>query len=255
MDEPRPKRKTRLGRVLLTRDAIVDAALAFVDAHGLEALSTRKLAAVLGVEAMTLYHHFATKGALLDALAERLTLLIELPRVPRSGDLIAAYVEASRSLYAIAVRHPRAFVLLATRRANTPRMMDFYDALVAPLLDAGMSAEDAALVFRTIGYFSLGAALSRIATFAPAPDDTPPLEHPERIAGHPHLRAVSRFTTRARVDALYARGLAALAAGLRATVTTPTARRAARGPARTSRAASGDSRPGRSGRQQRRKAP
>jgi AcrR family transcriptional regulator len=247
MEDLRPKRKTRLGRVLLTRDAIVDAALAYVDEHGLEELSTRKLAAVLGVEAMTLYHHFATKGALLDALAERLTLSIELPRVSPGDDLIGAYVEASRSLYAIAARHPRAFVLLATRRANTPKTMAFYDALVAPLLEAGMRAEDAALVFRATGYFSLGAALARIATFSDAPEDRSALEHPERVAGHQHLRAVSRFTTRARVDALYTRGLAALAAGLRATVEAPRARRR--------RDSSGDSRPGRSGRQRRREVP
>jgi AcrR family transcriptional regulator len=55
---------------LLSRDRIVTTALALVDAEGLVALSTRRLAAELGVSGPSLYNHFATKEAILDAVAD-----------------------------------------------------------------------------------------------------------------------------------------------------------------------------------------
>jgi AcrR family transcriptional regulator len=50
---------------------VLDAALAYLDEHGLPALSMRKLGARLGVEAMTLYHYVPNKDALLDGLVDR----------------------------------------------------------------------------------------------------------------------------------------------------------------------------------------
>src|SRR5437868_4657791 len=55
-----------------TRAQIVDAALALIDAEGLEALSTRRLAGELGMRGPTLYHYFANKDALLEAVRERI---------------------------------------------------------------------------------------------------------------------------------------------------------------------------------------
>jgi AcrR family transcriptional regulator len=49
------------------------AALRIVDADGVEALSMRKLAADLGVNPMSLYHHVANKAALLDGLTRMVT--------------------------------------------------------------------------------------------------------------------------------------------------------------------------------------
>ncbi|MGW5050005.1 TetR/AcrR family transcriptional regulator C-terminal domain-containing protein [Actinokineospora sp. NPDC004072] len=57
-------------RVPLSRDRVLHAALAIADAEGIPALTMRRLAADLGVEAMSLYHHVANKEALLDGLVE-----------------------------------------------------------------------------------------------------------------------------------------------------------------------------------------
>jgi AcrR family transcriptional regulator len=57
----------------LSRDRILQAALRIVDADGVEALSMRKLAADLGVNPMSLYHHVANKAALLDGLTRLVT--------------------------------------------------------------------------------------------------------------------------------------------------------------------------------------
>lgn len=55
----------------LRREHVVDVAIALLDADGLDALTMRKLATHLGVQAGALYWHFASKRALLDTMADR----------------------------------------------------------------------------------------------------------------------------------------------------------------------------------------
>jgi TetR/AcrR family tetracycline transcriptional repressor len=55
----------------LRREHVVDEAIALLHADGLDALTMRKLATRLGVQAGALYWHFASNQALLDAMADR----------------------------------------------------------------------------------------------------------------------------------------------------------------------------------------
>ena len=71
-------------RQRLSRDAVVDAALAIAQQDGLDALSLRRLAKELGVTPMALYWHFADKEALEAALGERLFASVVLPAPERS---------------------------------------------------------------------------------------------------------------------------------------------------------------------------
>ncbi|GAA1592064.1 TetR/AcrR family transcriptional regulator [Actinoplanes couchii] len=57
----------------LTEDVIFRTALRLVDADGVEALSMRKLAAELGVNPMSIYHHVDNKAALLDGITRMVT--------------------------------------------------------------------------------------------------------------------------------------------------------------------------------------
>src|ERR1700748_1832616 len=54
--------------IRLTRSTVCPEALALVDTEGLDGLSMRRLAARLGCEAMSLYHHVRDKADLLDTL-------------------------------------------------------------------------------------------------------------------------------------------------------------------------------------------
>ncbi|NED79073.1 helix-turn-helix transcriptional regulator, partial [Streptomyces sp. SID11233] len=63
---------------LLSTGRIVEAARALVDAEGLAALSTRRLAAELGVSGPSLYNHFGTKDELLDAVADSVSAQVDL---------------------------------------------------------------------------------------------------------------------------------------------------------------------------------
>src|SRR5688572_5528682 len=79
----RPTRRAR-ARPGLTRERVLHAALQIVDSEGLDALSMRRLAAELGVQAMSLYSHLADKKALLDGLQE--IVLRQMPPAPPKGD-------------------------------------------------------------------------------------------------------------------------------------------------------------------------
>ena len=64
---------------------MVDRALALADAHGLEALTIRRLAQDLGVTPMALYWHFRSKEELLAALGDRVWTEIDVNLDPARG--------------------------------------------------------------------------------------------------------------------------------------------------------------------------
>ena len=95
--QPRSQRREQrpaARRPKLSRDRLAAAALALIDRDGLEACSTRKLGAALGVEAMAIYHHFASRDELLNAIGDR--LLEPLQELEATLKGLAARIEADR---------------------------------------------------------------------------------------------------------------------------------------------------------------
>ena len=72
----------RDGRI--TRDVVLAAVLELIDRDGVEGLSMRRLARVLGRDPMILYRHAPNKTALLDGVAE--TILAKLQVDPADPD-------------------------------------------------------------------------------------------------------------------------------------------------------------------------
>ncbi|HQR72457.1 MAG TPA: TetR/AcrR family transcriptional regulator, partial [Burkholderiaceae bacterium] len=151
----------------LDRRSIAEAALRLIDAHGLPELSMRRLGAGLGVEAMAIYHHFGNKGELLDAV---LDLLLEELQPPEGAmepvDRLRRTFEATRD---VALRHPRAFLLVATRRFTTDAQLDYYERLLAIFRDAGMDPAGAARWFRILAAFTTGFGMAEIGSRAKQP--------------------------------------------------------------------------------------
>jgi AcrR family transcriptional regulator len=56
---------------------VLHAAIALADEQGIESLTMRNLAEVLGVEAMSLYYHVANKEAVLDGVVDAIVAEIE----------------------------------------------------------------------------------------------------------------------------------------------------------------------------------
>src|SRR5690242_1354953 len=68
----------------LSRERVLAAAVALADAEGVPALTMRRLAGELGVEAMSLYYHLPGKTGLLDGLVE--TVVAEVDEAVRRSD-------------------------------------------------------------------------------------------------------------------------------------------------------------------------
>lgn len=148
-------------RARLNRRGILEAALAVVDAEGLEALTMRRLGHELGVEAMSLYRHVPSKEAVLDGIVELIVLEIEVPAVV-DGDWQEATREVVRSYRRAAHAHPNAFPLVSMRPLNTPEALRRLDANFEILRGAGFDEASAIVAFRTLASYTRGFALEEV---------------------------------------------------------------------------------------------
>ncbi len=144
----------------LTRDEIFAAALAIVDAEGAKALSMRRLAADLGVEAMSLYHHVPNKDALLEGVVN-LALASQAPSPPPSDtswqDTVVGVVVGFRRAL---VAHPNVLPLMISSPPSEPEAARMYiETPLHFLLAQGFSAEDASQLFESVFALSFGHAL------------------------------------------------------------------------------------------------
>ena len=90
-------------RRALSREAIVDAALAIVDAEGLDALTMRTVAAALGTGAASLYAYVGSKEDLLELVVERVIGEIRFDEPPdpdRWMDQIKTVAREMRRVFA-----------------------------------------------------------------------------------------------------------------------------------------------------------
>ena len=149
--------------MLDTRRKILAAALAIADERGLDAVSMRTVGRRVGLSAMALYPHVASKEALLDGmvdmlLAEQLPLVEKLP----AHDWPARLTAIAQGLRVLAKRHPSAFSLLLARPSVTPDAVRATDALYQVILDAGVPDAQVAQVERLVSTFVLGFAASEV---------------------------------------------------------------------------------------------
>jgi AcrR family transcriptional regulator len=141
-------------RALLTRSEVLDAALDFVDARGLEALSFRKLAAALGVSTMTLYSYLADKADLLNAMVRHALGVLALD--PQSDDPWDVQLEtAMRGMHDALEQHPGVVELLLVELDQGP-LDGLREALVEMLIAAGLSRRQSSDALRTLSSYIIG---------------------------------------------------------------------------------------------------
>jgi AcrR family transcriptional regulator len=160
-------------RTPLSRARVVDAALGYIDEHGLPGLTMRRLGARLGVEAMALYRHVPGKEALLDAVVESLMTGMgddrDVLSEPRDGwqDFLQRLAHGVRR---VALAHPRAFPLVASRPAEAPwlrpplRDLQWVERFLAGLRQEGFTEEAAVAAYRAFTSFLLGHLLLEVAS-------------------------------------------------------------------------------------------
>jgi AcrR family transcriptional regulator len=132
-------RTSRARRKPLSRERVLRAAIELADADGLEALSMRKLARELGVEAMSLYNHVANKDAILDGIVEVVAAEAELPADGTEWkSAIRQSAIATRDMF---VRHPWASGLWMSRQGGGTTRLQRADWLLRTFREAGLSEE------------------------------------------------------------------------------------------------------------------
>ena len=140
----------------LTRERILETGLALADEHGIDALSMRKLGQSLGFEAMSLYNHVASKSDLLDGM---LDLVLDEMEPPDADGGLPAIRTAALSAHAALRRHPWAAHLLMAPARVRPARLQFMDALLAALRNAGFSAETTYHAYHVIDAHIIGFSL------------------------------------------------------------------------------------------------
>jgi AcrR family transcriptional regulator len=152
----RPRRGERMP---LSRERIIDEALSMVDTGGAAALRMRALAQRLDVEAMTLYAYVASKGDLLNAIADRVASELSLPESP-PADWAGRIRNAVRAWAGMEERHPGAFPLLYRARIPTEAERALNEEIMDALATAGFGPADVALAYQTLISFLDGALLN-----------------------------------------------------------------------------------------------
>lgn len=169
----RSQNKTGSGRAGrgLSRELIVETALARIDRVGTQGLSMRSLAQELDVEAMSLYRYVHGREDLLEAVVA----LLMGDLTARLDDEVAEHWQGflqsvAHHVRRIAIEHPRAFPLVATRHPAAPwlrpplRSVEVVDTFLSALLERGFTDEQAVGAYRSFSSFLLGQLLLESAT-------------------------------------------------------------------------------------------
>jgi AcrR family transcriptional regulator len=148
-------------RAPLSRERVLAGAVAVADAGGISGLTIRSLAQELGVKPMSVYHHVANKGEILDGIVDIVFSEIELPSL--DGDWRAEITKRASSARSVLRRHPWAIGLLESRTSPGPATLRHHDANIATLRAAGFSVEMTAHAYALIDSYVYGFALQEAA--------------------------------------------------------------------------------------------
>jgi AcrR family transcriptional regulator len=149
-------------RERLTRERIIEAAMHIMDEEGLEALSMRRVARDVGVEAMSLYHYVRDKDDLLDGVCAMVMCDFRYPDEDRPWIEVAR--DGAREWRRVLRQHPNVMALWAERQ----RPMTELEALMPMefalrvITRAGMDPREGVLVFNVIGGYIMGVVMMEV---------------------------------------------------------------------------------------------
>ena len=177
------------GRPALSRERVLQGAVAVADARGIAALTIRSLAQHLGVKPMSLYYSVANKNEILDAIVDVVFSEIDLPTV--DGDWRSEVHLRATSARHVLRRHSWAIGLLESRTSPGPATLRHHDAMIGTLRGAGFSIEMTAHAYALIDSYVYGFALQEAALPFEGSDDVAtvvePLIEQFSTTEYPHL--------------------------------------------------------------------
>ncbi|MCO5995803.1 TetR/AcrR family transcriptional regulator C-terminal domain-containing protein [Actinoallomurus rhizosphaericola] len=191
------------------REQVVHTALRLLGEVGLDALTMRRLADALGVQAGTLYGYFPTKRALLTAMAEAMMSGCqdagENAATPREQVLALA-----RGLRTALLAHRDGARVYAGTHAVGPNTLGFSDTLIGALRQAGVDAAAAVQTALLIVHFTTGHVLEEQAATGADPELLTEIDdlHQAIAQGeYPQLAETHKELTGTDFTQLYERGL------------------------------------------------
>jgi AcrR family transcriptional regulator len=215
-------------RPALTRVQILTAAVAIIDAEGVEALTMRRLGQALDRDPMAIYRHAADKDALLDGVVEHVAAELITSREPDSiGDenWEAVLHRTAHTFRQVSLAHPHVVPLLLTRPLSGPLALrplgslQLLEELIELFSAAGFDQPGALHAARLFTGFLYGHVLHELQEQVQDPDETDDLLrlglHRLPITRFPRLRslatALAAYDGAAELD----EGLTIVLAGLR----------------------------------------
>lgn len=210
----------------LTRAAVLAAALEIIDRSGVDRLSMRRLADVLGRDPMALYRHTVNKAAVLDGVAE--IVLEQLAVDDTDPDWRNQLRLIARDFRRLAVAHPNVVPLLVTHPLATPLALRPLGTLrplehiLTLLTKADFTGADALHIYRALFGFLYGHVLNELQEIVESPEETTDLLrsglHRLPIGEFPLLRGLASDLVTYDGVAELERGLDILFTGLETTV-------------------------------------
>jgi AcrR family transcriptional regulator len=157
-DKERPERLQPPRARGLTREDIVDAAIAIADAEGTEAVSMRRIARDLGVGAMSLYWHVSAK----EELQSLMVTAVQADLPEPAGDWRADVTAFARTVRAALIRHPWAIDYLISGPPTGPRDARNTEQLMAALGGLDLDTKTMAWAGMAIATYVAGAVVREI---------------------------------------------------------------------------------------------
>ncbi|GAB2798637.1 TetR/AcrR family transcriptional regulator C-terminal domain-containing protein [Streptomyces sp. NPDC054796] len=212
-----------MGTTRLDRAQVAEVALRLLNEVGLEALSLRRIAKELNVQAPALYWHFKSKQALLDEMATLMTArLTEEAPAPSPGE---SWQESLTGVARLLRRGLLAYrdgakVYSGTRLTSTGHARR-QEEFLRKLVDSGFTPSAAARAFSIVFTFTLGFVTEEQAVHPMPGERAPGYDVEERraalAADHPLAAQVSADLF-GDYEARFEEGLAAVVAGVGATL-------------------------------------
>ena len=168
---------------------IIEGAVALADEIGVDALTIRKLSAVLGVKPMTIYHYVSNKEAIIDGMVDSVFSEIDLPQMDIHWK--RAIQQRSASARAVLARHPWAVQLMESRSTPGVATLRQHDAVIGCLRKGGLSVEMTAHAYAVIDAFIYGFAMQEASLPATSGSDMTELAESiietTAMSEYPHL--------------------------------------------------------------------
>jgi AcrR family transcriptional regulator len=159
--DPVGRRPTEVAnRAPLNLERALQVALVVADDDGLEAVTMRRLARELGVEAASLYHHVNGKYQILDGLVD--IVAAEIDRPMPTTDWRAAISERAHNTRARLRRHPWAVSLMASRTSPGPATLGLLETGIRCFREGGLSVPQAAHAISVVDSYVHGFVLQEV---------------------------------------------------------------------------------------------